>query len=136
MIIHIIAEFLLEGCVCRLYHIKDAFNGFIQYCFVQLTRTHRCHNLLIVAVIGAGHLQFQAGFDRLHAFIHGTPIRHDQPLVAPFFLEDFGHQVGVIAGIGAVDAVIGAHHRPGLRFPDRNLKAGQVNFTQGTLIQD
>ncbi|OQA16845.1 MAG: hypothetical protein BWY63_02603 [Chloroflexi bacterium ADurb.Bin360] len=66
--------------------------------------------------------------------MHRAPIGDDEALQAPFALEDFREQIGLLRAIDAVDPVVGAHHRPGLGFLDRGLESRQVDFAQGTFI--
>ncbi len=42
----------------------------------------------------------------------------------------------MLAGVGAVELVVGTHHGPGLRLADGDLKWPQVDFAQGALIDD
>ncbi len=42
----------------------------------------------------------------------------------------------MLAAVGAVEPIVGAHHRPGLRLPHRDLEAAQIDFPQRALVDD
>jgi hypothetical protein len=51
-----------------------------------------------------------------------------------FLLEDLVDQVVVLARVGAVDVVVGAHHGAGVRLLDRGLEVRQVDLAQRALV--
>ena len=55
-----------------------------------------------------------------------APVGHHHSLVSPLITQDGGEQVASLAGHGAVDEVIRAHHRPGVRLLDGYLEVFQV----------
>ena len=74
--------------------------------------------------------------ERGDAVVHGAPVRHDQPFVAPLLAQNFGEQRVVLGAVGAVELVVGAHDRPRLCPLDDALEGGQVDLTQRALVDD
>ncbi|MNE23346.1 hypothetical protein D3C80_1165970 [compost metagenome] len=46
--------------------------------------------------------------------VPGEPVGHHQPIELPLTAQHIGHRVLALVHIGAVDLVVGGHHRPGL----------------------
>ena len=96
-------------------------------------RTASCQKPAVI--LGrAGHLDVQPALDRFVGGVVGAPIRDHHPFISPFALEDLAQQVPVLAGIHTVDAVVRAHHRPGLSLLDDRFKGRQVDLAQGALV--
>ena len=102
--------------------------------FVQLATAHRFHDSPRALRLRSGHLQVQPGGQRRDPVVHRTPVRHDHAFKAPLFLEHLRQQVMVLRSVRAVQAVIGAHHRPGLGFLHRVLERGEVQFVQRAFV--
>ena len=66
--------------------------------------------------------------------IISAPVGDHKAVKAPFGAEDFFQQVGVFIGVNAVNHIVGRHDGLGMSFLHGNLKAGEVDFPQGTLV--
>ena len=62
-------------------------------------------------VIGFRHLHVQAGVGRLGGAMRGAPVGDDEALEAEILFQSLVQQIVVLAGVIAVDQVVGAHHR-------------------------
>ena len=58
-----------------------------------------------------------------------------QPLKPEVLLQDLVEQVVVLAGVVAVDEVVGAHHRRRLGDSDGDLEGEQVGLAHGPLVE-
>ena len=70
----------------------------------------------------------------MRAVIDGAPIGDDQALKAPTVAQDILGQDFVFTAIAAIKAVVGAHHRPRLCLPHGSFEGWQVDFVQGSRI--
>ena len=86
--------------------------------------------------VAAGHLDVESGEGCFGGALRATPVRDDEPFEAEIFLEDVGEGVGVLAGVGAVDAVVGAHDGAGARIPKCDLEGEEVALAHGALADD
>ena len=100
----------------------------------ELAFQHRQFHLTVGIVVSAGHFQVQSRLDAGDPVVDRKPVGHDHALVPPLLPQQVGEQPAVVGGIGAVDPVIGAHQTPRLGVLDGILKAGQVQFPEGTLV--
>ena len=66
--------------------------------------------------------------------VGSTPVGDHSALVAPVVDQNVLQEVLVFVGVNAVDLVVGAHDGLGLAFLYGNLKTGEVDLTEGTLI--
>ena len=66
----------------------------------------------------------------LRRAVHRAPVRHHVARIAPVVLQHLVEQPVVLAGIDAVDAVVGAHHRAGMAGLDGDLEGQQVRFAR------
>ena len=58
-----------------------------------------------------GHLQVETGFQRLRRRVRAVPIADHDAVEAQLVAQHAAQQLNVLAGVDAVDAVVGAHHR-------------------------
>ena len=82
---------------------------------------------------GARHLEVEAGQRGRGRRVGPEPVRHDQPVEAPLAPEDPVDQVGLLAAVGAVDLVVGGHHRPHAGLPHGGLEGDEVDLPQRAL---
>jgi len=82
---------------------------------------------------GAGHNQVEAAATARDGRAGAEPVGHHHAVEAPLVFEDLAEQ-RVLAHGGAVDAVVGSHHRPRASLPHDRLEGGQVQLTQGALV--
>ena len=108
-------------------------HGLVQHRLVQLSGADGLDQLLGGIGAGAGHLQLQPGLHGLDPAADRAPVAHHKAVKAPLVPENLGEKLPVLAGIDAVDPVIGAHHGPGLALLDRQLEGGQIDLMQGPL---
>ena len=113
---------------------QDAPHGCIEQGFIQLAVFNGIDDCLGAAGFGSGHFQVQPALQRFHPVVHGAPVGDNRALKAPFFFEDIHQQAVVLGAEGAVDAVVRAHHRPGLALLDGGLESRQVDLAQRALI--
>ena len=64
----------------------------------------------------------------------GTPVRDHEALEAPFVAQYLREQPRILRGIDPVDAVVRAHHGPGLCVLDDSLEAAQVDLAQRSRV--
>ena len=89
----------------------------------------------VEVVVVAGHLLIEAVQRGLDRAVGRAPVGDDPALEAPVLLQDLVEQVVVLAGVVAVDEVVGAHHRRGLGDADGDLEGEQVGLAHGTLVE-
>ena len=94
----------------------------------------RGEHLGVEGPAAAGHLQVHARNDPRPTVVGRTPVGHDETLEAPLVTKDRGEQLDVIRGVGPVDPVVGAHHRPRLGLGDGDLERAQVQLAQRPLV--
>src|SRR5260370_22648821 len=68
--------------------------------------------------------------------MRAAPIGDDETPESPILLEDVMQDISVLAGVVAVDAVIGAHHRAGIRNLDADVKGEEIALLHSTLGYD
>ena len=86
------------------------------------------------AAVGSRHGQVEAGGDRGDPVGDRAPVGHDDALVSPLVAQQLGEQPVILAGVHAVDLVVGAHHGPRPRPRDHPVEGAQVHLTQGSLV--
>ncbi len=87
-------------------------------------------------VVVAGLVHVEAGERGLDGGVGATPVGEDEALEAPVLLEDLVEGVVVLAGVVAVDVVVGAHDAGGVGVGDGDLEGEQVGLAQGAGIED
>ena len=81
------------------------------------------------------HLEVEAGLAAPATRSWTAPQSRDHDTVeAPLVAQHLGEQEVVLAGVGAVDLVVGAHDRPRLARRDRPSEAAQVDLAQRPLV--
>ena len=129
-----VEDFGLPVCGEALHNAEDILHGEIKLFNRQRAALDCFRNQRIIRVIGFRHFEIESGKDALYAVSDGAPVRHDQPFKAPFLPEHLRQEPFILRNIYAVEAVVGAHHRPRLLLPDRSFKRGKVDFAQGAFI--
>ena len=61
------------------------------------------------------------------------PVCHDHTGIVPFITHYARAQIVIIRGMNTVDQIIACHDRTGVRLPDCDLKAPEIDLTQRTL---
>ena len=82
---------------------------------------------------GPRHQQLVAGLHLRHGVPPAEPVGHHQPVEAPVVPQDAREQLGALRGVGAVQLVVGGHHRPRPGLADGDLEAAQVDLAQRPL---
>ena len=85
---------------------------------------------------GGGHFQRRAVLYAQRMVIAAAPVGDNRAVKAPVLAQDVLQKVGVLVGVGAVDEVVAGHDGLGVRLFDDDFKAGQVEFPQGSLVDD
>ena len=80
-----------------------------------------------------GHLPVQARQRRLGSAVGAQPVRHHGAVEAPFAAQHVGQQPGVLAAVGAVEAVVGAHDHPHAGLGHCRLKRHEIQLAQRPL---
>ncbi len=102
----------------------------------QRAGTHRFHDLSVVIVADKRHLEIESGGNAGDAVVHRAPVRHHQPLKAEFCAKHIRQQPAIVAGVDALDAVVGTHHRPGLLNLNGTRKTGEIEFKHRALVHN
>src|SRR5207248_4822615 len=79
-------------------------------------------------------LEVQPVVQRRLRVVSRAVVREDVAPEPPVALEDLLEQVVVLAGIEAVDEVVGAHDGADVRLLDGRLEVRQVDLTEGPLL--
>ena len=95
---------------------------------------HGARERRVVLLAEPGHLEVEARRERRDPVVDRAPVGHDDPVEAPLVAQDLREQLVVLAAERAVDAVVGAHHRPRRAGRDRALPAREVELAQGALV--
>ncbi|KAI9150404.1 hypothetical protein HJFPF1_10170 [Paramyrothecium foliicola] len=85
---------------------------------------------------GTGHLEIQASLDRGRRAVDTEPVAHDQAVPAPLLAQHLVDVLGVLAAVGAVDAVVGSHEGARLRVAHGQLEGQGVDLAEGALGDD
>ncbi len=108
----------------------QAAYGPVDVGLVELPGAHRLDDLARAAPAAAGHLEVEAGAHRGDRVVDAAPVGDDEAVVAPVVAQDLGEQPGVLAGVHAVDAVVGRHDGRRLGLDDDALERRQVDLAQ------
>ncbi len=84
----------------------------------------------------AGLVHIEAGERGLDGGVGAAPVGEDEALELPVALEDLVEDVVVLAGVVAVDAVVGAHDAGGFGEADGDLEGEQVGLAHGALVDE
>ena len=102
----------------------------------QCAGAEGCRNARGVGVGIAGHFEIESRLECGNAVVHCSPVRDDGARVAPLGAQDIGQQPCILACECTIDAVVGAHDRPRLAFDDCLFERCEIEFTQGTFVDD
>ena len=108
--------------------------GPVQHVLGQRPGVDRRDHGGVAVTQGRRHLEVEAGLQGGDAVVHGAPVGHDEAVVPPLVAQHLGQQPVVLGGVGAVDLVVGAHHRPRPGRGDHALERGQVDLAQRALV--
>ena len=86
---------------------------------------------LVAEVDDAGLLHVEAGEGGLLGGVGAVPIGKDEALEVPLLFEDLVQGVVVLTGVGAVDAVVGAHDAGRMSDADGDFEGEEVSFAKG-----
>ena len=126
----------LAQCGGRGRHVEHLLGAGAHRRLVKLPRPGGRHDLARPVQAGAGHLQRASRPGRVDRAVRAAPVGHDHPVEAPFGAQDLGEQVRVLVGVGAVDAVVGAHERARRRLAHHDFEGRQVDLPHGPLIDN
>ena len=89
---------------------------------------------VLVIVLPEGHLEVQPTVGGGFGLAHGQEkVRDDKACEAPFVFQDVAQQVRVLAAVGAVHLVVGAHHRR-RTFVHAALEVRQIDLAEGPFV--
>ena len=115
-------------------NIQDTFYSLIQNFFFQGSVLYSFNNQSIVCSVGTWHLQFQTGFQTLHAVIDSTPVRHNISFKSPVIAENIGKKPFVLGSKSTVNLIVGAHKCIWLSFFYSSFKCRKINFAECSFI--
>ena len=101
---------------------------------VQPAFAHSLNDEAVILPAGGRHFQVQPGLNTFHTVVGCAPVAHHVAVEAPVLAQHVGQKPAVLTGVGAVNPVVTAHHRPGFCLLHGGFEGGKVNFAQGTLI--
>ena len=116
-------------------HAQDTPGRLVDDRLLDLPITHGLDEQAAIVLGWARHFQVEAAGDGLEDGVVRAPVGHDKTIESPLLLQDTVQQVVVLAGIDAVDPVVGAHNCPGLAFFDGRLEGRQIDLSQGALVE-
>ena len=82
---------------------------------------------------GARHLEVEAGPRGGDSRVGAEPVRHHQPVEAPFVPEYPINEVGLLAAVDAIDLVVRGHHRPDAGLAHGGFEGDEVNLPECAL---
>ena len=106
----------------------------IDFRFLKLPALYRMHHFPRRMKTRVRHLDCGATLNPADMIVRAAPVRHDQAVVAPLFPENLEHELRIFIRLEPVHLVVTRHQRAGLSLFDRNLKAGQVNLPERSLV--
>ena len=96
-------------------HVVEARHGHLSSLHRFLERIRK--------VGAAGHLHIQARQRGFNGRVRAAPIRQYESLESEILFQDVGEQIAVLAGVIAVQQVVGTHHGAGAGLLDADLKS-------------
>ena len=121
--------FLMEG----QDDAQNALHRTIEHLFGKFAASHRRHDLFVVLLVTARHLEVEPCFQALHAVGDGVPVAHDKAVESPLVTENVRQEPLVLRSVHPVDLVVRAHHGRGLCVFDHLLKRGEIDLPQRSL---
>ena len=124
-------------------HAADVFpqlifaQGASQQCLAQLIRVAAASRHEEISGRGRDPAGVGNGIDRLLVRHPGhDPVGHDDAPIAEFIAQDPPDQALMLGGMAAVEEIIRGHQGMGLRLPDADLKALEIDLAHGALADD
>ena len=118
------------------HHLDHSRHSPVERRLIEFARLYRGHDPPIIDAAAGRHLEVQPGLDAAHTIVGGTPVRNHGALETPLVPEYAVEQPVVLATVGSVQPVVGAHHHPRVGFPDGDLEAAQVDLPQRPFVDD
>lgn len=84
----------------------------------------------------AGHLDVEAGLDRLVDRVDARPVRHDEAVPAPVAAQDAVEELLALRAVLAVEAVVARHEGLRVRVLDGEAEGLEVDLAEGALRDD
>jgi hypothetical protein len=116
----------VEGAGWRLRRAErdgeDPTHRIVEDAFVERPVSHGVDDSPDATIARPRHLEVQTGRERGNPVVHRSPVRDDEAVKTPLVPEDLREQPVILRPVDAVDPVVGAHHRPGVRSCDRGLE--------------
>ena len=116
------------------HQAQELVHALVQQIHAQTAFLDRGHQFTVAVTAGAGHFQMAAHADPLHMVVGAAPVGDNSTLVTPVVHQNILQKVLALVGVNAVDLVVSAHNGLGLTFLYGNLKAGEVDLTEGALV--
>ena len=82
----------------------------------------------------SGHLEIEAGVRGRGGAVSAEPVRDDEAVEPPLVPEDRREKPLVLAAVGTVEPVVGAHDSPGPGFGDRGFEGNEVQLAQRRVV--
>ena len=110
--------------------VEHAVRRDIQRLRVERAILHGGDELRVGASARRRHFEVEACGQPHDTVVDGAPVAHDEPFEAPVVAQHLSEEPRVLRRVDAVDLVVGAHDRPGLRVPHDPFEAAQVDLAQ------
>ena len=113
---------------------QQALHGCIDAFYVQFPLIKSLSCLLLPHRGAPGHHQITARTKGFCPVMQSSPVRDHSALKAPLLSEDIRQKLFAVTAEGAVDLIVGTHHRSRLRLFHHFLKRTQIDFTKCSLV--
>ena len=114
---------------------ENVGNRFVQKAFIHTAAPYGRHQFIIL-VLCPRHQKVVSGRYLTGTVFLGPPVGHHNALKAPVVAKNLIQQPFTFGSENAVDAVIGAHQRPGLSLADHHFKGFQIDFPCGAFAHE
>ena len=125
---------LLHCLIGGVHHRQQFLETLVNVFFGHTALLHGLYKSQRTVWARDGHHQVGTVFHAQGMVIVCAPVGDHKAIKAPFGAEDFFQQMGIFIGVNAVNHIVGRHDGLGMSFLHGNLKAGKVDFPQGTLV--
>ena len=125
-----------KSLLCTQYNINCLINHLIKDILAEFAAFYRFNDFSVAVTVGSGHLKVLTGDKSGNTLIFCAPVGNHHSLKAEITAEHVCEQPFVFSAVNAVEPVIHAHHSPRLSLSDCDFKSCQIDFTQGSLINN
>ncbi len=120
---------------CGEHAAQDAVDHVIEACLGNLAALHGFLQRGVEIVVVAGHLLIEAGEGGGDGAMGCAPVGDDPALEVEVFLENLVEEIVILAGVFAVDEVVGAHDGGRVGDADGDLKGEKIGFAHCLVVE-